>query len=526
MKIKNSLLVFLIAILSVSCQQRQQKPVVDILITGGELIDGTANGETRQTTIEIVADRITYVGSARGTLARQTIDASGLVVSPGFIDVHTHTAKDLKNPATAINEAYLRQGVSTVFIGNDGNGQPVKKAAAQLKKIPIGTNVGLYIGHGTVRKLVVGDDDRVATAAELEQMKSIVARSMEAGALGLSSGLFYAPGSYAKTEEVIELAKIIARYDGVYDSHIRDESDYNIGLLASIQELIRIAREADVAAHIAHIKALGPSVHGLSVQAVELINQARKQGLRITADQYPWLASGTRLSNALIPRSAMDGGKGKMRALLADTKSLKVLRPQIEQNLRRRGGAGALLITGQSIYRGKTLAELATKEHLDAIDMAARIILSGDPAIASFMMDQEDVQVFMRQPWTVTSSDGTNGHPRKFGSFPKKYQDFVVAKKLLDIRAFVHRSTGLAANIFKLCDRGVIKAGKIADIVIWHPDQFRSLASYEKPEETAQGVVHLLVNGQLAIYASQLTNNASGQILRRGQCNENTAKEL
>ncbi|MEM7017022.1 MAG: amidohydrolase family protein, partial [Pseudomonadota bacterium] len=466
--------------------------------------------------VGVRSNTIVHIGPPCELASQETIDATGLVVSPGFIDPHTHADDDLDSN----NEAYLRQGVTTLFIGNDGGGGTVKAARQHLDKHGVSTNVGLFSGHGAVRESVMGYENRAPTESELDQMKALVKADMEAGSLGLSSGLFYAPGSYANTDELVELARVAAKYNGIYDSHIRDEGNYNInvGLLGSIRELIDIAEQANIPGHIAHIKALGPAVHGQSHRVISLVEKARKQGVIITADQYPWLASGTRLSNALLPRSVMEGGKQQMHKRLNDIAYVESIRAQIEQNLVRRGGATALLITGQSAHQGKTLEEAANTLQLDTIKTAISIVLEGDPAVASFMMAESDVKNYMVRPWVVTGSDGSTGHPRKFGTFPHKYQRYVVEEKVLTMAHFVENSSARTAQIFGLCRRGTLQKAMAADIAIWDPVNFRAEATYQKPTEPAVGVIHLMVNGQWAIRNSQLTEIRAGTVINLTEC--------
>ena len=497
-------------------EELAQPAPVDVLISGGTVVDGTGRAG-RVENVGVIGDRIVYVGTAAPPAAT-VLDATGMIVSPGFIDPHTHSDRDLKDPARALNVAALRQGVTTVFIGNDGDGLPVPEVRAQLSGHGLGTNVALFIGHGAVRSRHVGDEDRAPTAQEMSAMKAEVARSMEAGALGLSTGLFYAPGSFAQTDEVVDLAAVAGQYNGVYESHLRDEGNYGSGLIGSVTELIDIARKARLPGHIAHIKALGPDVHGLSVQVIELVEQARQEGLQITADQYPWLASGTRLSNALLPRWTQDGGTDAMRARLQDVAVRPRLLEAMSANLVRRGGADKLLITGDSEYRGKYLSDVARETGEDALQAAIQIILAGDPAVASFMMDENDLRGFMARPWVVTGSDSSTGHPRKYGSFARKYQTYVRDVKLLTLPQFVQQSSGRTAAIFNLCDRGLIRQGQRADIAVWSPQNFRSMASYEQPELPAAGVRHVLVNGRIALRDAQLTAERGGKVLSRMSC--------
>ncbi len=501
---------------------RQPEPL-DVLIVNGVLVDGTGQ-DAQALSLGIRGEEIVYIGPDTSLPAKRVLDAASLVVSPGFIDPHTHASKELLSPQTSANSPYLFQGVTTVLIGNDGGGDPVTDTLRQqLSTNNIGTNVGLLIGHGALRRAVMGSEDRAPTADEMAEMKSVLSNAMESGSLGLSTGLFYAPGSFAKTDEVVELARIVAEHGGVHDSHIRDESDYSIGLIGAIDEIIDISRQSGVTGHISHIKALGPAVWGQSLEVVNLIEAARLEGLPISANQYPWLASGTHLANALVPREMMDGGKQAMLLRLQDQTVLEGIRPQMAANLERRGGADALLISGDSKWRGKTLGEVSRITGKNPIDSAVAIILDGDPSVASFMMQEEDVERLMSQPWVVTGSDGSEGHPRKYATFPEKYQKYVVQKSLLSLREFVRRSSGLTAEIFNLCDRGHLLPGYRADIAIWSRSDFEPMADYDNPERLARGVRYLLVNGKFVIDDGNLTDNRNGQILSRQTCSGTSA---
>ncbi len=492
--------------------------MLDVLIINGTLVDGTGQAP-KALSVGIRGNEIAYIGPSTSLPAKRVLDARSLIVSPGFIDPHTHAGKELFSPDKSANTPYLYQGVTTVFIGSDGAGDPATDVVRkQLSGNGIGTNVGLLTGHGSLRRLAMGAENRAPTADEMAQMKSALRNAMENGSLGLSTGLFYAPGNFAKTEEVVELARIVAQYGGVHDSHIRDESDYSIGLLGSIEEIIEISRQSGVAGHISHIKALGPAVWGQSQEIVNLVDSARLEGLALTANQYPWLASGTHLGNALVPREMMDGGKPAMLLRLQDPEVLNKIRPQMEANLVRRGGAEALLISGDSKWRGKTLAEVATLTLRNPIDTAVSIILDGDPSVASFMMEEQDVERLMRQPWVVTGSDGSPGHPRKYATFPKKYQKYVAQQTLLSLTEFVRRSSGLTAEIFNLCDRGRLLTGFRADVVIWSRSDFEPMADYDNPERLARGVRYLLVNGEFVIDEGSLTDSRNGQVLSRQSC--------
>lgn len=417
---------------------------VDVLLRGGQVIDGSGSA-ARIADVGIRGDRIVFIGDGAKVQAARSIDVKGLVVAPGFIDPHAHVLDDLADPARKANEAYLMQGVTTVITGNDGQG-PIQTAATLAKwtQQGIGTNAAVYVGQGTVRREVMGMSDAAASPDQVAKMKSLVERSMKDGAIGMSTGLYYAPGSYAKTEEVIELAKVAAAAGGIYDSHLRDEDSYTIGLLGAVREAIRIAREAGIPVHISHIKALGPEVWGQSSQVIELIRQARAEGLEVTADQYPYTASGSSVTASLVPRWAEAGGNNALLERIADASVRPRLVQEMEASLKRRGGADSLLIISgrdRSLI-GKTLLAIANEKKESPVEAALEIIKGGGAGVASFNMSEPDIENFMKQDWVATGSDGSEGHPRKYGTFPRKLRVYVNEKKTITLPFAIHSSMG------------------------------------------------------------------------------------
>lgn len=491
---------------------------LDLLIAGGTVYDGTEGG-ARQVDVGVRGDRIVFLGDARAAdmRARRTIDARGLAVAPGFIDPHTHSGSDLASDDAAKRAAlnHLTQGVTTVFVGNDGDGKPDIEKTLGAEARGIGVNMASFVGFGAVRRAVVGQADRDPTAGELARMKALVAGAMCQGALGFSTGLYYTPQNFAKTDEVVALAREAAVRGGVYDTHLRDEGSDNIGLIAAVREAIGIGRSAGMPVHLAHIKALGVDVHGKSGEVIALVEAERAAGRRVTADQYPWPASGTRISNALIPPWAKDGGMAATRRRLGDPALRARLEPQIADNLRRRGGPQSLLITSGP-HTGKTLGEVAAGWGVDPLEAAVRIVRDeGDARVASFNMDEADIRNFAAQPWVVTASDATGGHPRKYGTFPLRWARFVRDDPVMTPAQFVRRSSAQTAEIFGVEQRGYLREGYFADVIVFDPRTLDARADFEHPTELSTGVAYALVNGVLAIDDGRATRALAGKGLRR-----------
>jgi N-acyl-D-amino-acid deacylase len=492
----------------------------DVLLRGGTVVDGTG-AAPRVADVAIRGDRITFVGdaAAAGIRATRTIDGKGLVVAPGFIDPHSHTAEDLSSssPERRANLPYLMQGVTTVITNNDGGGSlAIAQTLGNWQSAGIGTNAAVFVGQGSVRRQVLGMSSSSPTAVQLEEMKALVARGMAEGAIGMSTGLYYAPGSYASTEEVIELAKIAAQHGGIYDSHLRDESSYTIGLVGAVNEAIRIGREAKLPIHISHIKALGRDVWGQSDSVIALIRSARREGIDVTANQYPYLASGSSVGASLLPRWAEAGGRDSLRARIADPATKTRLVTEMEANLVRRGGAASLLISSSrdSAILGKTLEQVAQTRRESPIEAALQIVQQGDASVASFNMNERDVETFMRQDFVMTGSDGSGGHPRKYGTFPRKLREYVYTKKVLTLPEMVQRSSALTAATLQLNERGSLKAGNYADVIAFDPAAVADRSTYEAPTRLAVGMRFVFVNGALAVEDGRYTGVRAGRALR------------
>ena len=486
---------------------------VDLILRGGTIYTGSDAPFVGD--VAISGDRIVRVAAHVSFTARRVIDAKGMIVSPGFIDPHTHMGDDLlsDNPARRLIPMFLLQGVTTAFIGNDGGGAiDVGAVLGSATVKPVGINYATYTGFGTIREAVIGAAKRAPATPELARMKALVADAMCHGAIGLSTGLFYAPQSFSKTDEVVALAAEAGKRGGFYDSHIRDESSYTVGLLAAIDEEIEIARRAHIPAHVSHIKALGVDVQGQAPAVIARIAAARATGLNITASQYPWSASGTSMVASLIPLWAQDGGRPALLKRLADPALATRLRSDMAENMRRRGGADTFLIV-EGRFRNERLSAVATTLRTDPIAAAIAVIRSGDVAVVSFNQSEADIGAFMQQSWVMTDSDASGGHPRVYGSFARKYRKYVVEDHVLTLRDMIERSSAVTADWFGLTGRGHLKAGAFADVVVFDPKTYASRATYAAPTELAAGVRTVLVNGVVAVDHGTLTGRAAGRAL-------------
>lgn len=496
----------------------------DLLIRNARLLDGAGNPWVRGD-VAVRGDRVVAIGRLGGATARRVIDAAGKYVAPGFIDVHTHAGEGLVRDGLRQGRPLLAQGLTTVVLNPDGGG-PVDIAAQadEFEAKGLGPNVALAIGHGSIRRAAMGMADRAPTDAERETMRGLVRRAMEAGAFGLSSGLFYAPGSYADTEEVIDLMRVAGESGGLHTSHIRDEGAAG-GLLASVDEIIRIAEATGTRGIVSHMKALGAESWGLSMAAVLRIEQARARGVEVFADQYPYTASSTSLVAALIPRWVEVGGGDAMRARLREPETLAKAMPEIAENLRRRGGPESLVIAQYGPDRaleGLTLGAIARKAQVPPAQAALDMVLRGNASVVSFNMTEADVDLVMRQPWTMSSSDGGLGfpeegkpHPRRYGAFPRKLARYVRDRQVVGLEFAIRSMTSLPAAVFGFTDRGTLRPGAVADLVMFDLDEVQDTATYEDPHQIARGMALVVVNGAIVLEQGTFTDAMPGRVLRR-----------
>ena len=505
-------------------------PVKAYLIRNATVVDGTG-GPAFTGSVLVRGDKIAHAGGAEMPADGATvIDGTGLVVCPGFIDLHTHCdtgSPRLTEPAGRANPNYVAQGVTTVVTGNCGAG-PVDAAKffAALEAGGVGTNVVHQVPHGSLREQVMGNADRPPTAAELAGMEKLTDKAFADGAWGLATGLIYTPGAYAKTDELIALAKVAGRHGGHYASHIRDEG---AGLLGAIEEAVRIGKEGGCPVHVSHIKASGKAAHGLSARAVGLIETARRGGQVVTADQYPYTASSTSLRAILVPTRYRDGTEAEYVARLDDPRTGPKIRADLEAALAERGNGKLIQIARYAktpAWQGKRIADVAAAEGKSPVDVVLEIERTGGAGVVNFAMSEEDVRVYMKQLWVATASDGgvqlatasSVPHPRSYGTFPRKIGFYAIEEKLVPLEQAVRSCTGLPADVLRLTDRGYLRPGCYADVVVFDPKAFRDAATFDKPHRYPAGVRWVFVNGRPAVADGKRDDAVlAGRVLRHGK---------
>ena len=503
----------------------QNQPVrFDILVTGGTVVDGSGSAPYRAD-LGITGDRIAAIGDLSSTRGKQVIDADGLIVTAGFIDPHSHASSGLRTKELSGAEPLLAQGITTVFVNPDGGGAvDLVKQRRGLLVHGLGINVASLVPFGAIRQRILGQSRVAASRAQLDGMRALIISGMKAGAYGVSSGLFYQPQGFASTAEIIEVLGAAIPYGGVHQSHIRDEADYSVGLLAAVDETIEITRATGLKGVITHIKALGPRVWGLSAKVIRRIEAARAGGLDIFADQYPYDASATNLHAALIPRWAQEGGRRALRKRFEKAETRRRILEGMKENLARRGGAARLRFTGRPGLAGKTLADAAKSMKLDPVAAAVELIKSGSTGVVSFNMREEDIRAFMTRTWTMTCSDGglvSEGsgrpHPRNRGAFARKIRKYVVEDEVVSLARAIRGMTGLTAEVYGVAGRGILVKGAYADLAVFDPKKVRDRATYDDPHRVATGMNWVIVNGKIAFANGALTSERAGRALIRAR---------
>jgi N-acyl-D-amino-acid deacylase len=544
------------ALAAESLPSAQSDPKYDVIIKNGHVIDGTGNpwyaGD-----VGISGDRVVAIGNLKDASAKRVIDATGLVVAPGFIDMlgQSEVALLIDNRSPS----KLSQGITSEITGEGASIAPQNERTLapmrpvlehyhvtvdwsdldgyfqRLEKTGTPINLGTYVGAAQVRQAILGDVDRGPTPAELEQMESLVAQAMQQGALGISSSLIYPPGHYAKTDELIALAKIAAQYGGIYATHMRSEGHSE---MQAVDETIRIGREAGLPVEIFHLKVAGKSSWGHMPDLIAKIQAARDSGLDIAANMYPYVAGGTALSSALPPWAA-DGGMDKLLERLRDLATRKRIAQEMGaphqdwENLYYYCGGGAGVMISSVLnpdlnkYTGKTVAEMAKDEHKTEMDALFDFILAdrGQTGALYFMASDQDLQYGLKQAWTsigldanVTALDGLlfepHTHPRGWGSMPRFLGHYARDLHLLPLEAAIRKITSLPAQRVHLVGRGLLKPGFFADITVFGPTKIIDGATYAQPNQASQGIEYVLVNGQLEYEQGRLTGAIAGRALR------------
>lgn len=518
-------LLLLPLVLSAAPLAAQDAERFDLLIRGGRVVDGTGNPWLRAD-VAVRGDRIARIGHLPDADADRVLDAGGLVVAPGFVDPHTHAVRGIFDVPTADN--YLLQGVTTLTEGNDGSSPwPIGEHLARIADAGVSPNWAVFAGQGTIRRTVMGSDDREPTRDELDRMRALVAQAMEEGAFGLSTGLFYVPGSFTAAEEVIALSAVAAGYGGIYISHMRDEA---LGLLDSVRETIRIGAEAGIPVQITHHKALGRGAWGRSADSLALVDAARARGIDVTIDQYPYTASQTSIT-AVVPQWAQAGGTQALIARLRDPETRRRIREEIVHRIEhdRGGGDPANVVIGLCAWdrslEGKSLADVlagrgveATLAH--AADLVMEIVENGGARAIYHAMDEGDVERIMRHPATAVGSDGGVSvfgagvpHPREYGTFARVLGRYVRERGVLTLEEAVRKMSGATAARLGLQDRGLLREGFFADVAVFDPGRIIDRATFEDPHRYADGVEYVLVNGVLVVDGGAHTGARPGRVL-------------
>jgi N-acyl-D-amino-acid deacylase len=516
----------LLVCIAIAAAQAQNPAAADVLFTHARLLDGTGN-PWRYADVAVKGDRVVFVGDAAAAhvSAGETIDLHGMLyLAPGFIDLHTHCARGLSSPQLKENLNYLMQGVTTVMTGNDGQSPwPIGATLDSWQKNGIGTNAMLFVGFGTAREQVLDRENRAPNADELRREEDVIRQGMREGAFGMSTGLFYVPQSFSKTEEVIALAKVAAEMGGIYDTHLRDEDSYTPGgVKGAVGEAIEIGRQAHLPIMISHIKALGKAVWGEAPQIVAMIDAARAEGINVVANQYPYEASSTAFEDAVLPNWAAEGGRAKMLERFQDPALRARLLKEIPVLIEKRGGPSSLVLIGYKdpTLRGKTLEEIARMWKVAPAEAVLRVLEGGPTTVVSHNMSEGDIREFMKQDWTATGSDGVTAapgdlvHPRSFGTFAVKIQKYVQQEHVITLPFAIRAATSLPASIVGLKDRGLVREGYYADLIVFDLASVASTATYRNPSIYAKGFLDVMVNGKFAIRDGHSTHALAGRALR------------
>lgn len=482
----------------------------DILIKNGKIIDGTGNS-WYYGNMAVKDGKILKIGRDVNPPAKKIIDAKGLIVAPGFIDVHTHLEGDEIRDPNATN--FILDGVTTCITGNCGSSNvDIGKYLHWVDSLKLSINVATLVGHNDIRKAVMGRANRDASAAELQQMETLVDKAMKDGAVGLSTGLIYIPGTYTKTPEIVALAKVAAKYEGVYATHMRDEGD---SVTYAIEEALTIGREANIPVEISHFKLSGQHNWGRSKETVAMIKKAREEGLEVTIDQYPYTASSTSIST-LLPDEVLADGQDSIKARLQRPEIKKQVTNHILARLKKRklkhlSYAVVAFYGPDTTYNGKSIEQinlLKGKKHKAKFEAETvmDIMMNGGASAVFHGMGEDDVKRIMQYPFNMFASDATirvlnagMPHPRGYGTNARVLAKYVREEKVISLEEAIRRMTSLPAQKFQLKDRGILKEGMAADIIIFNEKEVRDVSTFEKPHAYSAGFYFVIVNGILTV---------------------------
>ena len=503
---------------------RAQNPVCEILIRNGKIIDGTGNS-WYYGDIAVNTGKIVEIGKQLNYSAGKTIDASGLMVAPGFIDVHTHLEEDETKDPMAQN--FIYDGVTTCITGNCGlSNTDIAKYLGFIDSLKLSVNVATLVGHNDVRKSVMGRANRDATSEEQQRMEDIVDKAMKDGAMGLSTGLIYIPGTFTKTPEITGLAKVVAKHHGVYATHMRDEAD---SITQAIGEALTIGREANISVEISHFKLSGQQNWGRSKETLELIKKAREEGIDVTIDQYPYTASSTSVST-LIPDEILADGQDsiKARLLRPDIKKYvidEMLRKLKKRRLKHFSYVVVAYHQPDTSYNGKsieTINRMKGRKHKAKAEAETiiDIMINGGASAVFHGMSEDDVKRIMQYPFNMVASDASirvlnagMPHPRGYGTNARVLAKYVRQEKVISLEEAVRRMTSLPAQKFQLEERGMLKKGFAADIVIFDENKVIDLSTFEKPHAYSEGFFYILVNGKLTVDNKKHNGTRAGKAL-------------
>jgi dihydroorotase/N-acyl-D-amino-acid deacylase len=503
----------------------QEQPY-DLLLKHGRVVDGTGSPWYRAD-VAIRGDVIVRIAPEIAGPAARVVDVADRVIAPGFIDIHSHARRGIFEVPTAEND--VRMGVTTVIEGPDGSSPvPLGPFLARLDSLPKSLNIGSFIGQGSIRSAVIGDVNRRATPEEIERMKALVEQGMREGAFGLSSGLFYVPGSFTPTEEVIELARVAGRYGGIYISHMREEASQ---VVESVRETIRIGEEGGLPAQITHHKVVGPAYWGKSAETLRLVDEARSRGVDVTIDQYPYTASSTSVTAALLPSWAQEGGREDILKRLRDPGTRARIKAESVRIIRmERGGGDPKNVSlarcdWDTTLAGKTLADVTRLRGMaptveNAAEAALWITEQGGCQGVFHAIGEEDVERILRHPATMVATDGEipifgrgSPHPRSYGTFARVLAVYVRDRHVLTLEDAIRKMTSFPAQRLGLQDRGVLREGLKADLVVFDPARVRDAATFEQPHQYAVGFSLVVVNGEIVWDGERMTAARPGRVL-------------